>query len=200
VERGERIAFLSGAAGERALVARLQAGDVLAFRECYETHGPALLCILRRYLRKQSLAEDVLHDTFVAAFAKVGEFRGGSRLATWLTAIAIRRAIVVLREESRLVRSEAPTAAVQPSPEPWLVERDSTRRVLTLLDEMDPPKRLALLLQAHGWTAAEIAEMTGEPRGTILARLSRGRAELLERAATVGLLGLVERHDKGGAR
>jgi DNA-directed RNA polymerase specialized sigma24 family protein len=52
---------------------------------------------------------------------------------------------------------------------------------------MDPSKKVALLLQAEGYSVAEIAEISNEPRGTILARLSRSRAELSMRVAAAGL-------------
>ena len=59
---------------------------------------------------------------------------------------------------------------------------------MAILDRMDPWKKLALLLQAEGYTVAEIAEISEEPRGTILARLSRSRAELSLRMAEAGLV------------
>ncbi|MBI5546881.1 MAG: RNA polymerase sigma factor [Deltaproteobacteria bacterium] len=196
----ERIAFLHGAAGERALVARLQAGEELAFRECYEIHGPALLRFLEGFLRGRALAEDVLHDTFESAFAKIGSFRSEARLSTWLTGIALRRAISVLRTEARLVNLESVSLPPTASPEPWLVGRDCTRQLLELLSGMEDAKRVALLLQAQGWTAAEIAEMTGEPRGTILSRLARGRMELLALAQAHGLDEAVAAQEKEDAR
>src|SRR5437763_5986250 len=83
-----RIAFLPGAAGERALIARLVAGDELAYRECYEMHAPRTLRVLLRMLGDRAKAEDVLQETFVAAFKKIGQFRGDAQLGTWITGIA----------------------------------------------------------------------------------------------------------------
>lgn len=180
--------FLPGAAGERALVARMLAGEESAFRECYEQYAPALMRTLWRVLRNAALAEEILQDSFVAAFRNLPGFRSEARLATWLTGIALRRALNGVRGENRRQKNLPPVEhGVAPSPEGWLGERDATRKVLALLDRMDGPKRLALLLQAEGYSVAEIAEVTGEPRGTILARLSRARVELAERATEAGL-------------
>ncbi len=190
------ISYLPGTAGERALVARLAAGEDAAFRECYELHAPRLMRLLARLLRNQALAEEVLQETFIAAFRSVGQFRGETRVATWLAGIAARRGLNALRGEARRERNIAPLQEVTPPHEPDLAERDLTRRVLELLDEMDPPKRLALLLQAEGHTAADIGEMLQEPRGTILSRLSRGRAELAERAVAAGLADALPRAEK----
>ena len=187
MERNQRPAFLRGPAGERALAARLAAGDDLAFRECYEQFAPGLLRLLVRVLKNQALAEEILQDTFVSAFRSVGKFRGDARLNTWLAGIGLRRALNSVRDDATRARNLPDAREPSGSPEPWLAERDLTRKVLALLDEMQPDKRIALLLQAEGYTALEIAELTGEPRGTILSRLARGRAELAERAAAAGL-------------
>jgi len=187
-EKRNEVAFLPGVAGDRALVSRLVAGEEDAFRECYQMHAPALMRILIRVVRNQAVAEEIVQETFVAAFRTIGQFRGETRFSTWLAGIALRRGLNSLRGDSRREKHLPPLPEASPSAEPWLVERDTTRRVLALLDEMEPEKKMALLLQAEGYTAAEIAEMSQEPRGTILSRLARGRAELAQKAAAAGLV------------
>ncbi|HEY3446062.1 MAG TPA: sigma-70 family RNA polymerase sigma factor [Myxococcales bacterium] len=187
MEKRVAIAFLPGAAGERALLSRLTAGEDEAFRECYELHAASLMRILVRLVRNRAVAEEILQETFIAAFKSVGSFRGETRLSTWLTGIALRRGFNAIRGESRRMKNTPPSPESGPSPEPWLADRDLTRKVLAVLDEMEPEKRAALLLQAEGYTAAEIAQMSDEPRGTILSRLARARAELAQRAAAAGL-------------
>jgi RNA polymerase sigma-70 factor (ECF subfamily) len=188
LQNPERITFLRGPAGERALVARLQAGDDLAFRECYEQHAPALMRVLLRLLGDRSLAEDVLQETFVAAFDAVGSFRADARLSTWLTSIALRRALNLRRGEARRQKNLPNPEDERPvSPARHFVGRALTERVMALLDELESPKKLVLLLRAEGHSAADIAELMQEPRGTVLSRLSRARAELAEKLARAGL-------------
>jgi len=181
-----RIAFLPGAAGERALVARLIAGEPLAYRECYESHAPRTLRILLRMIGDRAKAEDVLQETFVAAFNKIAHFRGDSQLGTWITGIAIRRALNHVRDASRRLpaatasEAEAEPRVELPAQESQLASRDLARHVLQLMEGLDPARRLALLLHAEGYTAAEIGEITGSPRNTVLSQIARGRAQLLE--------------------
>lgn len=196
----DRIAFLGGAIGERALIARLVAGEDQAYRECYELHAPTLMRIILRVVRHRFLAEEVIQETFIAAFQSIGSFRGEARLVTWLTGIGVRRALNALRGESRRAKNLPATSLEEAhSPTPRLAERDMTQKVLGLLDTMDAPKKLALLLQAEGYTAVEIAELTQEPRGTILSRLARARAELAQLAAAAGLGGRAEWFGREGA-
>ena len=188
-QRDEAILFLPGELGERALRTRLIAGDDAAYRECYEHHAPRLMRILVRILRSTSWAEEILQDTFIAAFRSISQFRGEVGLSSWLARIATNRAYNAVRDESRRRRNLPPHAdEVVPGFEPQVEGRDLARKVIAILDQMDPPKKLALLLQAEGYTVAEIAEIAEEPRGTILARLSRARAELSLRMAGAGLV------------
>ena len=185
---GQRILFLPGETGEKALLVRLGAGEDAAYRECYQSFAPQVLRVLMRVLCNQALAEDILQETFVAAFKSIGQFRGETRLSTWLSRIAIHRAFNFIRDEGR----RAKNLPVDQNDEtlaliPRLEGRDLSRRVMAILDTMATPKRMALLLAAEGYSMAEIAEISGEPRGTILARLSRARIELGERIAAAGL-------------
>ena len=188
-KRDETILFLPGALGERALRARLVAGDDAAYRECYEQHAEKLMRILVRILRNPAWAEEILQETFIAAFRSIARFRGENSLSSWLTRIAINRAYNAIRDESCRKRNLPPLEhEVVPGFEPRVEGRDLARKVIGILDQMDPSKKLALLLQAEGYTVAEIAEISEEPRGTILARLSRSRAELSLRMAQAGLV------------
>jgi RNA polymerase sigma-70 factor (ECF subfamily) len=184
----QRILFLPGETGEKALLARLEAGEDAAYRECYQSFAPQVLRVLMRVLRNQAQAEEILQDTFVAAFKSIGQFRGETRLSTWLSRIAINRAYNCIRDEGRRNKNlPVERADEAPALIPQLEGRDLSRRVMAILDTMDAAKRMALLLAAEGYSVAEIAECSGEPRGTILARLSRARIELGERIAAAGL-------------
>jgi len=188
-KRDETILFLPGALGERALRARLVAGDDAAYRECYEQHAERLMRILVRILRSPAWAEEILQETFIAAFRSIARFRGEISLSSWLVRIATNRAYNALRDESCRKRNLPHLEdEVVPGFEPRIEGRDLARKVMGILDQMDPSKKLALLLQAEGYTVAEIAEISEEPRGTILARLSRSRAELSLRMAQAGLV------------
>ena len=188
-KRAETILFFPGEVGERALRARLVAGEDAAYRDCYQRYAPKLMRLLVGILRNKAMAEEILQDTFVAAFRSIGRFRGESSISSWLARIATNRAYNLIRDESRQKRTAPPPGEEAVSRlEPRVEGRDLARKVMGILDQMDPSKKLDLLLQAEGYSAAEIAEVSAEPRGTILARLSRSRAELSLRMAEAGLV------------
>jgi len=172
-------------------VARLLAGEEQAFRDCYDLHAPRTLSLLVRMLRDRAHAEEILQETFVAVFKKIGQYRAEARFGTWITGIAVRRALNALRDESRRL----PAAPSRDDGEPGdgdgeeseLSRRDLARRLLDLIDQLPDEKRIAILLFAEGHTAAEIATLTNAPRATVLARIARGRADLLSMAAQANI-------------
>src|SRR3954451_3321862 len=58
-------------------------------------------------------AEDVVQETYLRAFPKLGEFREEASLSTWLTRIAINEALARRRQRRRLVDVAALDTAVR---------------------------------------------------------------------------------------
>src|SRR5215471_397687 len=134
-----RIVPLPGPAGDRALATRLRAGEEQAYRDCYDLHAPRAFALLVRMLRDRARAEEILQETFVAVFKKIGQYRGDAQLGTWIRGIAARRALNALRDDSRRIPSAAATAEgvdVDAGAEGDLTRRDLARRLLTLLDKL----------------------------------------------------------------
>jgi RNA polymerase sigma-70 factor (ECF subfamily) len=64
------------------------------------------------------------------------------------------------------------------------LERLGTSRIRAALWTLPEPQRIAVtLMDLCGFTAAQVAAITGAPRGTVLARVHRGRKALALRLA-----------------
>src|SRR5450432_4076223 len=155
-----RIVLLPGPAGDRAMVTRLLAGEEQAYRDCYETHAPRSLALLVRLLGDRGRAEEILQETVAAVFRKVDQYRGEAKFGTWISGIAIRRALNSIRDETRRIPVLTDVNVDQERDRPGvneehqLTQRDLARRLLTLVDRLNPEKRIAILLHAEGYTAA----------------------------------------------
>ncbi len=67
----------------------------------------------------------------------------------------------------------------QPSQEPDLPTGAADPRLERALAALDTDDRELLYLSAvEGWTAAEIADLTRRPRGTVLSRMARAKARM----------------------
>jgi RNA polymerase sigma factor (sigma-70 family) len=82
---------------DSALLARARRGERGAHTELYEMFGGMVLTLARRMLGSKAAAEDVLQDTFVEVFSKIGSYRGEAQFRVWVKRIAINKCLMQMR-------------------------------------------------------------------------------------------------------
>lgn len=90
---------------EQELARRCAQGDDAARRELYETYGPRLLALCRRYAAPAE-SEDLMQDAFVKIFRVIGRFRWtrpGS-LYSWMARVTLNLAFDSAKKRRRLAR------------------------------------------------------------------------------------------------
>ncbi len=86
---------------DRSLIDAHRQGDTTAFGELVRRYGDSLLGYLTRMIGSREQAEDLFQETFKRVHEKADTFRG-SRIKSWLFAIATNVAIDGMRRRSRL--------------------------------------------------------------------------------------------------
>src|SRR5580658_1502396 len=95
-------------AGERAIVARAQRGDVRAFEQLYQLYLDRIYGLCMRLVRNTAVAEDCAQQAFVNAWTALPNFKARSSFGTWLHRIAANVAIGVGRKVARAPVGLAP--------------------------------------------------------------------------------------------
>jgi RNA polymerase sigma factor (sigma-70 family) len=173
------------------LVGRFAAGSGEAFAALVRRHGPMVLGVCRRVLRHQQDAEDAFQATFLALARKVEALRKHEAVGGWLHRIALRIAVRSSKNRLRLRHAvSGPTPEVATEADPLAAV--SGREILCVLDEELErlPHRFRqplLLYYLEGKTQEEAARHLGCPRGTLKARLERGRELLRARLTRRGV-------------
>ena len=78
---------------DEAIVERVRNGDVALYEILVRRHNQRLYRTIRAILRDDRDVEDVMQQAYVDAFTHLDQFRGAARFSTWLTRIAVNRAI-----------------------------------------------------------------------------------------------------------
>ncbi|MBL8635323.1 MAG: sigma-70 family RNA polymerase sigma factor [Myxococcales bacterium] len=168
-----------GTVAERELVAGLCRGESASYRQLYDRFSPRVYRLLLRLFADPQLASDALQAAFLIVFQKIDRFDGRSSLLTWVTRIAINEAHAQRKKSARKPPAQKEELHGPRNPEEAHGDKELQLKLASLLKGLPEEKRTALLLfEVEGFSVQEIAEITGEPRGTVLARLSRTRAEL----------------------
>jgi RNA polymerase sigma-70 factor (ECF subfamily) len=161
---------------------RLRRQDQAAFHELVDQYGQQLFRMAYSMVGNAADAEDVVQETFTAAFAGISKFRGESSLRTWLIQILVRQSAKVKRTRGRRMTIGIETAD-QPVHDP-APAAESRMDVIEMLQTLSPEHREVIVLrELQGMGYEEMAQALKIPRGTVESRLHRARQELRERFA-----------------
>jgi RNA polymerase sigma-70 factor (ECF subfamily) len=86
---------------DAALLARLRAGDMIAFEQLVKEAGPRMLSVARRMLVIEEDAQDAVQEAFLSAFRNLAKFDGWCRVTTWLHSITVNECLMRLRTRRR---------------------------------------------------------------------------------------------------
>jgi len=174
--------------GERRLLARIAGGDREAFRELYIAYHRRLARFLTRLTRHFEIAEEVINDTLWVVWRKAGDFRGDSRVSTWIMGIAYRRALKTLRSRGNVLHDTVPLENETLSAPDELGAAETSEWILLAMQHLPTEQRLALeFAYGYGHSCEEIAAIMDCPVNTVKTRLFHARAKL--RALLPGLAG-----------
>jgi RNA polymerase sigma-70 factor (ECF subfamily) len=156
---------------DERLLSDLRAGQPEACAELVRDHYPAVYRFLLHLTRDVHEAEDLTQETFAAAWQKLAGFRGGATLATWLHRIAYTKFIDAHRAGRRAaeLRERLSDPRFAPAdPFDVVMADDEARHLYQALDRLGVPERTVLVLHyLQGLSYREMADVTGEPAGTV---------------------------------
>jgi RNA polymerase sigma-70 factor, ECF subfamily len=174
--------------------------DHRAFLEATLPYLDVVWQVARRAAGDGQDPEDLVQETYLRAYAAFGSWRGGSMRA-WLAAICLNAARSEARRRRRRpweVPARAPLDALPVARTDGGryaadvadvviagLDAQAVARCLALLPE--PQRVCIVLVDVAGYTAAEAAQALGCARGTVLARVHRGRRRLAQLLAEAGV-------------
>ena len=154
----------------------------------FREHRRALTAFVKRYVRNEDDAEDVVQATFLEAFRCADRFEGGSKPSTWLFGIALNLARNHVRsrcsrpdtQDTADIDDLAETLAAPDADPAALVERrDMARKALAILSTLSPDLQETFnAVLDTGDTYELAARHLGVPVGTVRSRLNRIRQQV----------------------
>jgi RNA polymerase sigma-70 factor (ECF subfamily) len=175
----------AGASLEETLQ-RAAAGDEAAWRDIVDAYTPRVFGLIRAQCGNVDLAEEITQSTFCTVVERIGRYTELGRFESWLFRIASNR----LRDEMRRRRRQAipvesetlvGLAGTDDDAEPDPTESGSqdVNALSAALDRLSESDRHVIHLRHFtGLSFAAIAEILGEPLGTVLARQHRALKKL----------------------
>lgn len=172
-----------------ALIRRMCDADETALGALYDRWMRSLYSLVFHLLKDPDDAEDVVEETFWQAWRKASSYEPSrGAVSTWLLTIGRRRALDRLRAKGR--RREEPIeqasevsgiAAATGDPSQAVESAERRAHVVAALQELPDEQREVLELgYFQGLSQSEIAQMTGQPLGTVKTRMRLAIQKLRE--------------------
>lgn len=190
------VPLADSAAAEKRFVARLKARDERAFSELVTLYEGRVFALVYRFLGRRDEAEDMAQEVFVQVFKAIDQFRGDSKLSTWIYRIAVnlcknrtkylKRRHSDQQDELEPVAERAPLSQAKGvtfgdvSRPDHMVEGFQVEVIVRhAIAELDADFREVLVLRdVEDLSYEEIGEITGLAAGTVKSRLHRARGML----------------------
>jgi RNA polymerase sigma factor (sigma-70 family) len=143
-------------------------------------HGPRFLRRARRFSLCADDADDAFQRAAEIMLTKAPPLEP-RRLVAWMHVVVRREALALRRARQRALGGGASCERAgheAPGPHELLEHRERVARAALLLRRLKPQERRALILQAEGYSYAEIQAITGWTYTKVNRCLAEGRARL----------------------
>jgi RNA polymerase sigma-70 factor (ECF subfamily) len=165
---------------DRELLRQVVARDARALEHLYLEYHRRVLQFLWRLSSQREALEEAINDTFWIVWQKADEFRGSSRVSTWIMGIAWRCALKALRRngDSPLLTAVA-AAPVELEGAETCVAQEREEWLESGLATLPLEQRATLELAYYvGHSCEEIANIMECPVNTVKARMFQARIKL----------------------
>ena len=171
---------------DEVIVDRIRGGEVALYEILIRRHNQRLYRTIRAILRDDRDVEDVMQQAYVDAYRHLDQFRGAARFSTWLTRIAVNRAIRSGRGARRGLAlapaiSDAEltierTAAPAIDPEHAMYGHELRVVLESSIEQLPEPFRMVFVMrEVEGLSTAETAACLEINEDTVKTRLHRAK-------------------------
>ena len=173
----------SGDHGDRVLAARAGRGDEQAFADLYDRHAAGLLAFASQYVGDRAAAEDVVQQTFLAAYRVLSAGTELEHPRAWLYHVARNNSLTTIRDrgpagvDAELAAELQDRAAAVPV---QVERREALQSVVRDIVALPAEQRAALALYELGdLSQAEIADTLGCKPARVKALVFQARTSLV---------------------
>ena len=166
------------------IVEQCKRNDRKAQLQLYNQYCQGMFCVAMRFLKNEDDAEDVVQESFIKAFLRIGQYKGEVTFGAWLKRIVINKSIDLLKSKKQMLELDEVHLKVVDSDyeDEWLVDDaitlDEVKQAIYQLP--DKYQYVVMLYLIEGYDHQEIAEILNITEVASRTQLSRGKAKLKE--------------------
>ena len=177
---------------ETDILIQCQNGNRDAFRNVVQTYQRLVFSLALKMLADEDEAKDVVQETFIRVWQKIGDYDVRRPFATWLYTIASRLCIDRIKRGRRLVpmpddESVLHRFAAETDNQRTLENREWVSIVRLMVADLSPKQRLVFTLcQLEGLSSDEVEQITGLSARQVKSNLYAARQTIREQLKHLG--------------
>ena len=158
---------------DEAAAARAKAGDADAFRVLVERHSRPLFRLAFRMTSNEQDAEDIVQETFLRAYRRIGNFDERASFGTWLYRITVNCSLDLVRARKRRSEQSGPAnpemddlmqslPSTGATPDRMAMSGEARQRIAEAMEELSASERTAFVLRHfEGMCIDEVSRVLG---------------------------------------
>jgi RNA polymerase sigma-70 factor, ECF subfamily len=160
-------------ASDKSPIDRVRVGEQQALTEIFDRYAGLVYSVALRVLKDSGHAEDVMQEVFFQLWRRPDSFSASrGSLAAWLLVVARNRAIDYLRQRKPAEAVDEMMVASATNLENEAERGIIMQRIQGIIGDLPKEQQQSLQMAFfEGLSHSEIAEMTGQPLGTVKTRI-----------------------------
>ncbi|NML22851.1 RNA polymerase sigma factor [Pseudoflavitalea sp. G-6-1-2] len=173
------------------MIQQLRKGNELAFKQLVEDNQDMVYNTALSIVQHAADAEDVAQEVFIQVYRSIDQFKGDSRLSTWIYRITVTKSLDLIRSRKRKKRFAFVTSLFGPNneilhdpvnfhhPGVELDQKEQAAELFRLIDQLPENQKTAfILLKSEELSYQEIAQVMELSVSAVESLLFRARQNL----------------------
>ena len=183
------------------MVKAARRGDADAWDALFRAYQLPVYVFVIKMVRNETIALDLVQETFIAATKYLGSLKNDERFVSWLFSIARQKCAGHWRKHKEVepLPEQDLEASEDPMPHDWMIAAERESHLHEQIEKLPEPHReVIVLFFLEEFSIEEIAEITDSKPGTVKSRLHYAKKtlrKLLESANEI-----TERHPADATR
>ncbi len=151
-----------------------------AFVKHVSQHELLLYKICRIYAHNDADRQDLFQEIVIQLWKAYPNFKGDSKISTWLYRVALNTAISGLRKRKNVIRSYEPSTIPAPAGElyPEYSEEERWQQLYQAIEQLNEVEKAIVMLYMEDRTYDEMEEILGVSQGNLRVKMNRIKEKL----------------------
>lgn len=149
------------------------------FASLIKEHSRIINKVCYFYATDKMPFDDLQQEVYVNIWLGLNQFRGESKISTWIYRVAVNSALMALRSSGRRIETVATDfSRLDASTEPDDVQRENLQALQALISRLEDIEKAIILMWLDEYSYDEIGDTLGLKRNTVAVKIHRIKEKL----------------------